>query len=150
MGIQKTRMAGQVSLYGIKSIGKGSGDKSAYSFQNTFQEKFNEYYRNRAAALFDEISAQGSIIVERADINEFEKYRRLIGELLNEVVSNAYSVNSEHILDLSGRQRIYTTLKIIDSKLQSLASDLLGRNSDKIDYLCRIDEIRGLVMDMLT
>jgi uncharacterized protein YaaR (DUF327 family) len=58
-------------------------------------------------------------------------------------------INSERILDPSGKQRIYTTINIIDGKLESLALDLLKRNSDRIDYLLRIDEIRGLVMDML-
>ena len=149
MDIQKLKRTGQVSQYSVTPIGKGSGNMSSFSFQNALQDQFREYYKNRADNLFEEISAQASLIVDRSDINEFEKYRRLIGELLNEVINNAYTINFERILEPSGKRRIYASVKIINSKLECLAADLLDRNSDGIDYLYRIDEIRGLVMDLL-
>lgn len=149
MEIQKIKRTAPASPSGIKSGGRDSGGKPDRAFQNVFQEERKEQYRIRAAALFDEISAEAPVMLARADIGEFEKYRKLIGELLQAVVNNAYSVHSERILDLTGKNAIYMTIKIIDSKLESLASDLLDRNSNSIDYLCRIDEIRGLVMDVL-
>jgi len=138
-----------VSLYGISPISKGSGGKSAGSFYDTYQQQLKEHYKDRVAALFDEISEQAENIVDHVDISKFEKYCQLIGDLIREVINNAYSINSERILDHSGKQRIFTTVNIVDNKLEDLASDLIRKNSDRLDYLRRVDEIRGLVMDML-
>jgi len=140
MEIQKTKRTGRITVYDIKPVESGAGGKPSHSFQSTFYEQYREHYKNRAAALFEEISAQAPLFVDRADIDEFEKYRSLIGELLNEVVNNAYAINPEHILDTSGKRRIYMTIKIIDSKLENLARDLLDRNSNHIDCLRRVDE----------
>ncbi|MGE4354794.1 MAG: YaaR family protein [Oscillospiraceae bacterium] len=149
MAIQKTRRTTQVASYGINPAGKGSGNLSSRSFQSAFQGQLKEHYKGRATALFDEITAKAPAIFSHVDIKEYEKYRRLIGELLNEVVNNAYSISCEQLLDASGKARIYTSVKKINSKLEGLADDLLSRNCDNINYLGRIDEIRGLVMDLI-
>ncbi|HBR08673.1 MAG TPA: DUF327 domain-containing protein [Clostridiales bacterium] len=148
MDIQKIRKADGVSSHGVGPMGSGSGGQTSRGFQNAFHEQFKKHYSARACALFDEIRAQAPKIAERADIGAFERYRGLIRDLLNEVVNNAYLTKSERILDSSGRHRIYTTMKIVDSKLDSLASDLLDKNGSQIGWLSRIDEIRGLVMDL--
>jgi uncharacterized protein YaaR (DUF327 family) len=83
-------------------------------------------------------------------MDKFEKYRGLISQLLNEVVKNAYALSSECITDGYGRQRIFATVTIVDDKLDDLASDLLQRDDKKLDFLGRIDEIRGLIMDILS
>ena len=44
---------------------------------------------------------------------------------------------------------VYEIIRTIDKKLDNLADDILSRNSKHIDYICRMDEIRGLIMDML-
>jgi uncharacterized protein YaaR (DUF327 family) len=149
MEIQKIRKTASASPSGIDFGGKGSDSRPDNAFRSIYQEELREHYRTRAADLFDEISAQAPDIVARADLTEFEKYRERIGELLQSIVKNAYAVNSERLADPSRKNVVYRTIKIIDSKLENLASDLLDRNSSSISYLSRIDEIRGLVMDLL-
>jgi uncharacterized protein YaaR (DUF327 family) len=58
-------------------------------------------------------------------------------------------LSSESITDRYGHQRVFETINIIDIKLDALAKDILLENSDKLDYISRVDEIRGLIMDML-
>jgi uncharacterized protein YaaR (DUF327 family) len=95
------------------------------------------------------ISNEAATIIDHVDLLKFERYRGLIGEVLGEVVKNAYSLSSERVLDYSGKQRFYATVSIIDKKLEDMAVDILNRNSERLDYISRMDEIRGLVMDLL-
>jgi uncharacterized protein YaaR (DUF327 family) len=111
--------------------------------------QLKEHYRGRAAALFEEINEQASASFEKMDIVNFERYRKLIGELMSDVVNNAFIVSRECVLDYAGRQRVYSTVGVIDEKLAKLAADLLQQQVDRIEFLSSMDEIRGLVMDML-
>ncbi|HHU22285.1 MAG TPA: YaaR family protein [Clostridiales bacterium] len=149
MGIDKVNRSGRVAGSSVRGIAQSSGGKSSGSFQQQLGSQLKEQYRQRVTALFDEISEQAAYIIENVDMGAFEKYRQLIAALLEEVTSNAYRLESEYVLDPSGRQRVYEIIRTIDKKLENLAADILSRNSKHIDYICRMDEIRGLIMDML-
>ncbi len=150
MDINRVKPAGQLNSSGITSVSKGSGGKSSGSFQDQLGGQMKEHYRDRAAAIMDELKKHASDILDKSDLDKFEKYRGLISELLGEVTRNAYALSSERITDGYGRQRVYATVAIVDEKLDALAADLLLQDSKKIDLLGRIDEIRGLIMDILS
>jgi len=138
----------EAPIYGIKSIGDFGG-KSSDSFQQQLGRQRKEHFRSRVVALFEEITEDAASIIDHVDLSKFEKYRGLIGNLLSEVVQNAYSLCSERVLDRFGRHRLYASISIIDKKLENMAKDILNKNGDRIDYISRVDEIRGLVMDLL-
>ena len=148
MDICKVKRSEQAPAYSVHAV-RGSEGKAADSFQQHLGNQMKEQLKNRMKSLFDEISSQADSIVENVDLFKFEKYRELIRDLLNEVVKNAYILNSERVMDHAGMRRIYSTIKIIDKKLEDIAADILNRNSERIDYISKVDEIRGLVMDTL-
>lgn len=145
MGLHSIKRIGQTSAYGIWSVPDSSGGKSAGNFQQNFARQLKEHYKGRIISLFDEIDREAASSFQNIDLANFEKYRNLISELISEVVNNAFTINKECILDRSGKQRIYATISIIDKKLDNLASDILTRNIERINFISRIDEIRGLV-----
>lgn len=149
MGIYRVERRDMTPGAPVRGVTQGSGGKSSGSFQQQLGSQLKEQYRSRVAALFDEINEQADGIIENIDMATFERYRRLIASLIGEVTSNAYCLDLEYVLDPSGRRRVYETISTIDKKLEALAADILNRNSKHIDYICRVDEIRGLVMDML-
>lgn len=149
MSVNRVSRSGQTTGSSIRSAAKSAGGKSSRSFQQQMGSQLKEQYRERVAALFNEINEQAAHIVETADMVAFEKYRRLIAALLEEVTNNAYRLESECVLDTSGKQRVYEIIRTIDKKLEDLAANILKRNSRHIDYICRMDEIRGLIMDLL-
>lgn len=120
---------------------------------NAFREQMGhhlkEEYKKRIGSLLDELAGLADTITGRNDISLFEKYRARLKELLTEVVKNAYILSPEYVTDKDGRQRVYATISVIDGKLDSLAKEILSENSGKLDFLSRVDEIRGLIMDML-
>lgn len=134
--------------YSIHAVGN-SGGKSTGFFQQQLGEQMKEDYKRRFTVLFDEIIAESATILEHADLSKFEQYRGLIRELLQDVLKNAYHLHSERVLDFSGKQRIYEMVHIVDDKLDDLAKEILVHSRDRINYLSQIDEIRGLIMDLL-
>lgn len=149
MGMNPVRRVEQSPAYGVRPAAGNSGHSSSGSFQQQMGQQEREHYKTRVAALFDEIAKAGSAMLEPVDLTKFERYRGMIQELLCEVVSHAYCLNSERMFDRFGRSRVYETVTIVDKKLEEIAGDLLRSSSERIDYLGRMDEIRGLLMDLL-
>lgn len=149
MGMDSVRRVEQTPAFAMRPTAGNPGHSPSGSFQQQMDQQEREHYKARVAALFDEIAGAGSVILEPVDLNKFERYRGMIRELLREVVSHAYCLNSERMLDRFGRSRVYETVTIVDKKLEEIAGDLLRNSSDRIDYLGRMDEIRGLLMDLL-
>ena len=95
-------------------------------------------------ALMQDITVQGNRIAEHMDIRDMKRYRGLIKDFLNEVVYR------ENFLDRRGRHRVYGIIRLIDSNLDELASELVEDEKDHLSILARIGEIRGLLLDILT
>lgn len=137
------------SGYGIASVSAGFGGKPGEGFRDNLGNQMKDDFRKRIKGLLDEMTELAPYIADRMDITLFERYRGQMKELLSEIVKNTYRFNSEYVMELNGRQRVFTTLGVVDNMLDDLAKDLLEQNQDKLDYLSRIDEIRGLIMDVL-
>lgn len=56
----------------------------------------------------------------------------------------------EKTLDKRGRHRVYTMIKLVDKNLDELALELIKDEKDHLIILNKIDEIRGLLLDILT
>lgn len=106
--------------------------------------------QSKISSLVNEISEQGKKIAKKTDIRDMRKYRELIKSFLNEVVFRSHQFSRENFLDRRGRHRVYGIVKLIDENLDELAEELLKEEKDNIFILNKIDEIRGLIMDILT
>jgi len=95
------------------------------------------------------IDEQGKRLVESVDVRELEKYRGLIKEFLGEIVSGGYRFFKEDAYALRGRHRYIATVRIVDEKLDELGKTILEEQADTIDLVHRIDDIRGLLLDMM-
>lgn len=104
----------------------------------------------RIGELINEISEQGKKISKKTDIRDMKRYRELIKSFLNEVVFRSHQFSRENFLDRRGRHRVYGIVKLIDQNLDELAEELLKDEKDNIIILNKIDEIRGLLLDILT
>jgi hypothetical protein len=106
--------------------------------------------QEKVAELMGEITEQGKKIGKKTDIRDMKKYRELIKTFLNEVVYRSHKFSRENYLDRRGRHRVYGIVRLIDENLDKLAEELIKEEKDNISILNRIDEIRGLLLDILT
>lgn len=101
-------------------------------------------------SLMEEITMQGERISKKKDIKDMRKYRSLIKEFMNEVVSRSHSFSRENFLDRKGRHRVYGIIRLVDETLDELAKELVKEEKDNITILQKIGDIRGLILDIFT
>lgn len=106
------------------------------------QEKLN--------TLMTEITAQGERLAKKRDVKDMKRYRSLIKEFMNEIVSHSHEFTRENYLDRRGRHRVYGIIRLVDENLDELAQELVKDEQDHISILNKIGEIRGLLLDIFT
>ena len=119
------------------------------TFKRQLTSEAEDVYRQQMTDLINKINAQGKSISEKADVVGIQRYRALVQELMHNVVSNGYAFNKQGSLDYRGRQRIFTTIQKVNDKLDELMSEFLNEQSDQLKVMGRIDEIRGLLVDIV-
>lgn len=142
--------AGAASLAGTENneAPRAAAEK-AEAFSRQLKGAGPDACRERIAELVEEVTRQGKVLSGRADIREFVKYRELISDLMHDVVSNAYAFSKQNAFDARGRHRIYAVVHKVNAKLDELAKEVLKEQQDNLRILENIEDIRGLLVDML-
>ncbi len=127
------------------SVSTGDG-----SFKFTLISNIEEQgLQQRLSLMMEEITMQGKKLAKHMDIRDMKHYRALIKEFMNEIVSRSHKFSRENFLDRRGRHRVYGMVKLVDKALDELASELIKDEKDHLTILNKIDEIRGMLLDIL-
>ena len=93
--------------------------------------------------------------IEEKDLQEklrgmmdMKKYRELVKGFMNEVTSRSHQFSRENFLDRRGRHRVYGIVKLVDKNLDDLASELMKDEKDHLAIVGKVDDIRGLLLDI--
>lgn len=104
--------------------------------------------QQRLMGMMEEITMQGDRLKKKMDIRDMKHYRALIKGFMNEVVNRSHEFSRENFLDRRGRHRVYGIIRRVDAALDELAQELVKEEKDALSILGRIDEIRGLLLDI--
>lgn len=110
--------------------------------EKELQEKLN--------FMMEEITVQGKRLKKHMDVRDMRRYRTLIKGFMNEIINRSHAFTRENFLDRRGRHRVYGIIKLVDETLDELASHLIEEEKDTLLILNKIDEIRGLLLDIFT
>ncbi|MBQ9441806.1 MAG: YaaR family protein [Selenomonadaceae bacterium] len=99
-------------------------------------------------AMLKKIDEQAGRLGKTPTYDELKAYRMLIKNFVGAAVSNMYELNTQAGWDRMGRQRVYTTIRKIDSKLEEMAEKIRLGQSAQLDVIASHDAIRGMLVDL--
>ena len=129
-----------------KSVDSGD-DSFKFTLIRNIEEKDLQEKLN---SMMEQITVQGDKISKHMDIKDMKKYRELVKGFLNEVVSRSHEFSRENFLDRRGRHRVYGIVRLVDKNLDDLAGELVKYEKDHLAIISKIDDIRGLLLDIST
>ncbi|MCR5516567.1 MAG: YaaR family protein [Lachnospira sp.] len=106
--------------------------------------------QEKLGSMMQEITDQGEKISKHMDIKDMKRYRELVKDFMNEVVNRSHKFSRENFLDRRGRHRVYGIVKLVDKNLDDLAGELVKEEKDHLAIVSKIDDIRGLLLDIST
>lgn len=118
-------------------------------FSFTLKRLDDEGLAERLTSLISNISEVGKKLADHMDIKDMKRYRTLISDFINEVVTNSHKFERENFLDRRGRHRVYGIVKLVDKNLDELAQELLKTEKDHLRILEKTGEIQGLLLDII-
>ncbi len=104
--------------------------------------------QEKLSGLMQDITAQGEKLAKHMDIKDMKRYRGLVKDFMNEVVSHSHEFSRENFLDRRGRHRVYGIVKLVDKNLDELATELMKDEKDSLAILGKVGEIEGLLLDI--
>lgn len=131
-------------------VGSKNDVSNEKDFKFTLLSKIEESeLQSKLNSMMQDITTQGEKIAKRMDITDMKKYREMVKDFMNEVVTHSHEFSRENFLDKRGRHRVYGIVKLVDKNLDDLAQELLSEEKNHLGILGRIDEIKGLLLDMV-
>lgn len=126
---------------------KESGDAFRFTLTSAIEDN---QLQEKLTSLMSSIEEQGKKISKHMDIRDMRQYRSLVKEFLNEIVTHSHEFSRENFLDRRGRHRVYGMIKLVDKNLDDLAQELVQEEKDHLAIVGKVDEIRGLLLDITT
>lgn len=100
--------------------------------------------------LLDEVHESGEVLVGAQSLGNIRRYREAVRSFLDYVVKSMLEVQEKTSGTNVLKRKRFTQIRIIDEKLERLVTAVLQNQHRQIELLERIDEIRGLLVDLIT
>ncbi|GHV38352.1 hypothetical protein AGMMS49546_08600 [Spirochaetia bacterium] len=113
--------------------------------------------------LLDDVRSAGDELRNRPFPEEIIRYKRAVRDFLHYVVENGYTVDEQTGIPkylqpgFSGarsspearNRKKFHTVQVVDKKLEDMAAMLLTSQMNQLELLARLEEITGLLVDLL-
>jgi len=120
------------------------------SFRRELVKARAEGWEEELAELADRIDRQGRRLVETMALKDLVDYQNLVRDFMSIVVTRLYRLREETGRDRKGRQRLYLLVEEIQHRLRELVSMVIEKEQPRLEVLAKLDEIRGLLLDLYT
>lgn len=104
--------------------------------------------RQACANLLEQIDAQSAILKKAATPQGIKRYRQLVAAFMKEALGDSYQLYQESHWDRSGNRKTFVTVKRINQALEELVDSVIHQQKEQIDRIAKLDEIRGLLLDL--
>lgn len=109
--------------------------------------------------LKDAVDIAAEKLEENMSSENFQKFRKSVAQFLKYVQKNNYEIKTKkrfgerHIktvfFEEKRKKDPYVQIHVIDQELDKLAAMLMQKHGDKIQFMSKVDEIKGLLVDFL-
>jgi uncharacterized protein YaaR (DUF327 family) len=114
--------------------------------------------------LLEEVQNSGDILRDRPFPQEILAYKKAVRDFMRYVVDNGYCVEKQESLpkylkpNFTGvrgspeslERFSHYIVQVVDQRLDELAATILSRQLSQLELLSRLEEIRGLLVDLVS
>jgi uncharacterized protein len=113
---------------------------------------FRPLYENESLEeMLDDVHEYGDRLKNRPTLSAIREYRDVVTKFMRYVVSRSLSVEStaqSHFNPLKSRKK-YAVIQVINAELDKLANGVLQNQYDQMRILSTVEEINGMLVDLM-
>lgn len=136
---------------GAEDARRFPGDAGRRATAGVFQDELRMRELERAEAIEQtllDIDEAAQRLRQERDLAALRAYKELLRNAIETATRQAYKVHAEGAFRGGGRQRLLYAVRVIDEKLVALTELLMEKERDNVAIAARLDEIRGLLLDL--
>jgi len=100
--------------------------------------------------LLDEVHEIGEDLKQNPTIQVIHGYKRAVRRFIKYIVDHSLQLEEQTSGGSILKRKRFTLVKIVDEKLERLAAEILQNQRDQLEILKRVDEINGLLVDLVS
>lgn len=158
---QAALSGGAVRGGGKKEKGKAADfgrlvkEKAVESAESSLTESITPKYRGMSGEkilehMLDDVHSAGDLLKEKPLPDNIVAYKAAVRSFVKFVVDRAYDVSERTSGGNILKRKKFTQVQVIDQKLEQLAAGILSGQKSQLALLERIEEINGLLVDLMS
>ncbi len=125
--------------------------ESAEQGEGAEQEDLSDSERRRGLEeLLDGVFASGDALKKTPTMDTIREYRHTVKSFVKFVVQHSIRVEETTSGANIMKRKRFTLVRVIDEKLDALAASVLAGQKEQISILAQIDQINGLLVDLVS
>ncbi|ACB83634.1 YaaR family protein [Natranaerobius thermophilus] len=132
----------------VTTPGSRKVNQKKQNFQTQFSKAHKQELNKELDRLVADINEKGQNLANQMTWESFISYRQSIKNFLQVFIGEAYEVTGSRGRNRFGSQKLYRHIETIDQKLAELGEKVVKNEGEKMEVIARIDEIRGLLLDL--
>lgn len=94
------------------------------------------------------LSDQGKKLAQTMSVNDLIDFKNMVKNFLKSTLGKSRTMQEETIWDFRGQPKIMARVTKINQALEELGEQVLSSQAEPLKILAKIDEIKGLIIDL--
>jgi uncharacterized protein YaaR (DUF327 family) len=131
----------------VKSKIKSHNAKINESFNTVLTDRISFEFQGSINELFNDLQEEEKNFLANQTLYFLNRYRSIVEKILKKILNEGFE--TQKLKRLRKDKADFVIVKKINEKLFEIAREITGRNNKAFNLLKTIEEIRGLVFDLL-
>lgn len=150
------RIQGKKPLDKRLSPGGASSDKTGAvvytdtgkDFRDALDQQDQSHRQADLDALLKRLDELGQSLAKYFSVYDLKSYKDTLRDFLRDTYGQAYGIRAETVLSKRGKTKVFRIIERIDRELEELSALVLSKHKDQVKTLAKLDQIRGLLVDL--
>ena len=123
-------------------------DGLTVDFVHRLQEASAEQARDLLDRFLLDVDAAAEAMIKHPSPETLSTYKKTVGWFLDAALSKSYQVRVRPGKASQGQQKLHVILESVDEQMSALAESIVNGQSKSFNLIEKLDEIRGLLLDL--
>jgi uncharacterized protein YaaR (DUF327 family) len=122
--------------------------ETAQAFGETMDQAEVQERRKELDEVMQEVEEQGKRLLKNFKAEEVREYKKSVAKFLSAALGESYRLSESHSISRQGKYTAHLNLEKIEDGLDELTKAVVEGQGEPLNLLAKIDEIRGMLLDV--
>ena len=117
-------------------------------FQDVMNKQHTPDWKGDLDRLLKQLDELGQRLIKSFSVYDLKAYKETLGGFLKETLGRTYKIKEETTWSKKGKTKVYQIIQKINGELEEMSVLVISKQRDQMKLLAKLDQIRGLMIDL--